>query len=229
MRATTAVLKREIELHLAKSAPSALSPLLQRSVRLHARGNEPLDRLLDGGLPAGSVCELSGLDGSGRTSIAHALLAVASAETACAYIDPSDTFSPHGAAASGVLLHNLLWVRFRTEVAENNIAEHCTTAEPAIARKDARAIHTGWGNCHPRGETKDLAPALEQMLFYKDERRKRKMEGTPGHPNQPLGLHTASKEQVDWERFNLRRVDESDPLRQMDKLAAMDHRQRVGH
>ena len=79
----------------------------------------------------------------------------------------------------------------------------------------------------PATETKGLAPALEQMLFYKEERRRRKMEGTPGHPNQPIGLHTASKEQVDWERFNLRRVDESDPLRQMDKAVAVSARERA--
>ncbi len=65
-----------------------------------------------------------------------------------------------------------------------------------------------------------MAPALEQMLFDKEERRRRKMEGTPGHPNQPLGLHTASQEQVEWERWNLRKVDETDPLRQMDRQAA---------
>ena len=58
------------------------------------------------------------------------------------------------------------------------------------------------------------------MLFDKDERRRRRMEGTPGHPNQPLGLHTASQDQVEWERFNLRRVDETDPLRHMDRQAA---------
>ncbi len=66
----------------------------------------------------------------------------------------------------------------------------------------------------------ERAPALEQMLFDKDERRRRRMEGTPGHPNQPLGLHTASQDQVEWERFNLRRVDETDPLRHMDRQAA---------
>ena len=58
------------------------------------------------------------------------------------------------------------------------------------------------------------------MLFDKGERRKRKTEGTPGYPNQPLGLHTASQDQVDWERFNLRKADETDPLRQADKQAA---------
>ena len=78
----------------------------------------------------------------------------------------------------------------------------------------------GCGTSHPRGETKGLAPALEEMLLHKEERRRRKMEGTPGHPNQPLGLHTASQDQVEWERWNLRKVDDTDPLRRSDKVAA---------
>ncbi len=53
------------------------------------------------------------------------------------------------------------------------------------------------------------------------------MEGTPGHPNQPLGLHTASQDQVEWERWNLRKVDETDPLRQMDRQAAQAARVRA--
>ena len=98
-----------------------------------------------------------------------------------------------------------------------------SAGEFQVVRADSgrhRPIHGGCGSSHPRGETKGLAPALEQMLFDKEERRRRKMEGTPGHPNQPLGLHTASQDQVEWERFNLRRVDETDPLRQLDRQAA---------
>jgi len=68
---------------------------------------------------------------------------------------------------------------------------------------------------------------LQQMLFDKEERRRRKMEGTPGYPNQPIGLGLASQDQIEWERFNLRKVDESDPLRQSDKQAAQSARQRA--
>ena len=58
------------------------------------------------------------------------------------------------------------------------------------------------------------------MLFLKEEWRRRKMEGIPGYPNQTLGLHKASQDQVDCESFNLRRVDEDDPLRPADRQAA---------
>lgn len=79
--------------------------------RLHPVGHGRLDDLLGGGLPLGSVCELAGAIGSGLTSIALSLLAVASTEGACAYIDVSDTLSPQAAAAAGVELSNLLWMR----------------------------------------------------------------------------------------------------------------------
>jgi recombination protein RecA len=94
-------------------------------------------------------------------------------------------------------------------------------AKPSEAKGHShRPIHGGRGSSHPRGETQGLAPALEEMLFDKGERRRQKAEGTPGHPNQPLGLHTASQDQVKWERWNLRKVDETDPLRRSDQEAA---------
>ena len=221
MRAQAALLKREIEAKLANRIPAALSPIAQQAPRLHPIGNARLDSLLGGGLPLGSVCELTGADGSGRSSIALSLLALASTEGACAYIDVSDMLSPHSAAAAGVELANLLWVRFAAATQPQSFASPLTHPKPFEAEVGThRPIHGGCGSSHPRGETKGLAPALEQMLFLKDERRKRKMEGTPGHPNQPLGLHTASQDQVEWERWNLRKVDETDPLRQMDRQAA---------
>jgi recombination protein RecA len=230
MQSQAAVLKREIEAKLANRIPAALSPIALQMPRLHPIGNAPLDSLLGGGLPFGSVCELTGPDGSGRSSVALSLLASASKEGACAYIDVSDTLSPQSAAGAAVELANLLWVRFATATQlQVRSAKSSVDSKPfEVGSGSRRPIHGGCGSSHPRGETKGLAPALEQMLFDKEERRRRKMEGTPGHPNQPLGLHTASQDQVEWERWNLRRVDETDPLRQMDRQAAEAARARAG-
>jgi recombination protein RecA len=222
MSGQAALLKREIEAKLANRIPAALSPMALQAQRLHPIGNAQLDDLLGGGLPLGSVCELTGPDGSGRTSIALSLLASASKEGACAYIDVSDMLSPQSAAAAGVQLGNLLWVRFAaaaTPAVMRPIGPSADTAT-SIQSTSPRPLYGGCGRSHPRGETQGVAPVLEEMLFYKEERRRRKIEGTPGYPNQPLGLHTASQDQVEWERFNLRRVDETDPLRQMDQRAA---------
>ena len=222
MRAKAASLKREIEAKLANRIQAALSPLAQQAPRLHPIGIARLDDLLGGGMPLGSVCELTGPDGSGRSSVALSLLAIASTEGACAYIDVSDILSPYSAAAAGVELANLLWIRF---AAATQLLPAPPATPAALKPFEAEAgshrpTHGGCGSSHPRGQTKGLAPALEQMLFPKEERRRRKMEGTPGHPNQPLGLHTASQDQVEWERWNLRKVDETDLLRQMDRQAA---------
>ncbi len=226
MQAQAAALKREIEAKLAQRIPAALSPLALQAPRLYPIGNAPLDSLLGGGLPLGSVCEVTGAEGSGRSSLALSLLSSASREAACAYIDVCDVLSPQSAAAAGIQLGNLLWVRFVPTNLETTV-QVTKTSVPMAESNPHRPIHGGCGSSHPREETKGLAPALEEMLFDKGERRRRKAEGTPGHPNQPLGLHTASQDQVEWERFNLRKVDATDPLRRSDQEAADAARRRA--
>jgi recombination protein RecA len=67
---------------------------------------------LAGGLPRGSLTEICGPPCSGRTSILLSALASRTAQPeACALIDGRDAFDPHSAAAAGVNLKNLLWVR----------------------------------------------------------------------------------------------------------------------
>jgi hypothetical protein len=63
---------------------------------------------------------------------------------------------------------------------------------------------------HPRTETKGIDRVLEKRLVQKAESRLKKMEGTPGFPNQRLSLAVASEEQVAYEHFNARRADESE-------------------
>ena len=65
------------------------------------------------------------------------------------------------------------------------------------------------------------------MFVQKAVTRMKKMEGTPGYPNQMLSLTTASQEQISYDRFNARRADESDPLRQSEHRAADDARERA--
>ena len=83
------------------------------------------------------------------------------------------------------------------------------------------------GSHHPRTETKGLGAALGQMLTQKSETRLQKMEGTPGYPNRKLSLAAAPEEQVAYEHFNARHADESDPIRQADRRAASEARDRA--
>ena len=73
---------------------------------------EALDRGLAGGLPRGQVSEVVGPASSGRTSLVWAALGAASRRGEhVALVDTFDRFDPPTAAACGIDLSRLLWVR----------------------------------------------------------------------------------------------------------------------
>src|SRR5512139_871715 len=75
-------------------------------------GIAALDRLLDGGFPRGQLSEVVGARSSGRTSVAVAMLAAAIARgELVALVDALDMFDPSSAAAAGIDLARLLWIR----------------------------------------------------------------------------------------------------------------------
>jgi recA bacterial DNA recombination protein len=73
---------------------------------------DALDRLLHGGLPRGGLVELAGHRSTGRFSIGiSALAAATSSGEAAALVDLGGHLDPQAAAAAGVELERLLWVR----------------------------------------------------------------------------------------------------------------------
>ena len=102
---------------------SALASLREASARWASRerarprcpsGVSRLDEALGGGWPQGRVCELVGPRSCGRTGVAIATLATATARgEVAAWIDGADAFDPASAAAAGVSLDRVLWVRPR--------------------------------------------------------------------------------------------------------------------
>jgi recombination protein RecA len=69
---------------------------------------------LTGGLPLGSLTEISGPFSSGRETLLLSALASRTAHAhVCALVDGRDTFDPYSAEAAGVKLDQLLWVRCR--------------------------------------------------------------------------------------------------------------------
>jgi hypothetical protein len=67
---------------------------------------------LTGGLPRGALSEITGPASSGRTGVMLAALAETTRrQEVCALLDASDSFDPTSAAAAGVDLERLLWVR----------------------------------------------------------------------------------------------------------------------
>jgi hypothetical protein len=68
--------------------------------------------LVTGGLPRGCLTEIIGAPSSGRASLLVSILAEATArQEFCALVDAEDSFDPLSAAAAGVELPRLLWIR----------------------------------------------------------------------------------------------------------------------
>lgn len=111
---SASALRLEIEHALERSFPAALTPA-QRTIRETAStGITEVDALLDGGLPVGAISEINGPESSGRTTLVLSFLAQRTAsEQVCAWVDADDAFDPESAAANGVNLRQLLWVRCR--------------------------------------------------------------------------------------------------------------------
>ncbi len=86
--------------------------LVVRPSRRLASGIPPLDALLSGGLPVGAITELVGPRSSGKTALSCALTAgVTGSGAFTAYIDFPDAFDPEQAAAAGIRLPRVLWIR----------------------------------------------------------------------------------------------------------------------
>jgi recombination protein RecA len=110
-RAGSAEIRRHVEQVLAHRVAAPFSPPPQLLLERLPTGISALDAQV-AGLPRGSLTEICGPASSGRTTLLVAALAVATQRgEACCLIDATDAFDPHSAAAAGVELRRLLWVR----------------------------------------------------------------------------------------------------------------------
>jgi len=109
---STSAIRQEIESSLAVRIPGALSVRFHQTPDMVATGIVELDGLLSGGLPLGELTEIVGPACSGKTTLVSSLLAGVTRQGAsCAYVDVADAFDPLSAAALGIDLSRLLWVR----------------------------------------------------------------------------------------------------------------------
>jgi hypothetical protein len=109
---TASHLRAQIEATLAERIPSALTPMARVAYPVAPTGIPEIDLLLHGGFPVGALSEVVGPECSGRTSLALAFVAgMTQSGKVCAWVDVSDTLHPESAAAMGVHLSRLLWVR----------------------------------------------------------------------------------------------------------------------
>lgn len=113
MSALPVSLSDDLSRHLSRAADLARHGATRREALPTAVA--ALDRLLTGGLPRGTLVEVTGDRSSGRFSLALSVLAAATeAGEAAALVDLGDHFDPQAAAAFGADLPRLLWVRPRT-------------------------------------------------------------------------------------------------------------------
>jgi hypothetical protein len=95
---------------LARVVPASRLDI-RPSPEMVSSGIPQLDSLT-GGMARGCLTEICGSASSGRTSILHRALAQATQRgEVCALVDASDAFHPASAAAAGVEMSRLLWVR----------------------------------------------------------------------------------------------------------------------
>lgn len=146
MHSRSTALRLQVESALAQRVPGALTVREKPAPEVFPTGIAALDVLTGmGGLPRSALTEICGPASSGRTSVLLSLLAQATArQEACALIDASDAFHPESAAAAGVDLGRLLWVRCgenlspqRTQSAQRN-KEVRTTLEPELGAGSKR-------------------------------------------------------------------------------------------
>lgn len=103
----TALRARKLE----RTLTTAL-PLERHDDAAHATGIAALDACLRGGLPRGQLSEIAGAASSGRTTVAlQAMAASTRRGEIAAWVDPFDRLDVASAAAAGLDLERLLWVR----------------------------------------------------------------------------------------------------------------------
>jgi hypothetical protein len=132
---SASALRKQIELSLERRFPAALTPQPRTFRETAPTGIPQIDALLNGGLPVGAISELTGPESSGRTSLALSFLAELTREPrVCAWVDASDAFDAESAAAAGLNLRQLLWVRCQPRKPTTRI-----TIRPGAFRPNAPA------------------------------------------------------------------------------------------
>jgi RecA/RadA recombinase len=164
---TASTIRFQIESALAQRIPSALTPQPKMIRPVAATGIETLDDVLQGGLPIGAISELVGPESSGRTSVALSFLArITQASKVCAWIDVSNALDPASAAAVGIDLERLLWVRCGV-IEKSAPRENHRFALPdkyLVPPPAKKGLHGGGFGPHPRTEANGLSEAVSGLL-----------------------------------------------------------------
>ena len=164
---SAAALREQIESVLAMRIPAALSVSPRSAPELLPTGIAEVDALLEGGLPLGGVTEVIGRASSGRSTLVLSLLAGITRQGAtAAYVDVSDVFDPLSAAAMGIDLGRLLWVRVGGSKEVSFMSLPVTDKRPHEGRTPSsrQDVKYGCGGSHPRTEMRGIEHAVERLF-----------------------------------------------------------------
>ena len=159
-------LRAQIESSLARRIPSALTPAPRLIRPTLPTGLASVDSLLHGGLPLGAITEILGQECSGRTSFALSFLArITQADRVCAWVDVSNALQPESAAAAGVDLARMLWVRCGAKTpAQPHPREFVLPEKYFVPSPIKKGLHGGGHGPHPRSEIKGMPTAVSGFL-----------------------------------------------------------------
>ncbi len=107
-------------------------------------------------------------------------------ERVCAWIDVSDALEPEAAAANGVDLARLLWVRcgVADTMPEIPRKEFSLPPECLVPKEAKRGLHGGGFRAHPRQAMKGVAEEIGRLFRPEDQTLSRQV--LPGSPAQQL-------------------------------------------
>ncbi|HEX3352236.1 MAG TPA: hypothetical protein VHS34_05395 [Terriglobales bacterium] len=169
-RALAFVSRKEPALVLQRLAASpkltGVTPASRLTVRpspeMVSSGVREIDGLT-GGLPRGCLSEICGSASSGRTSVLLAALAAATQrQEVCALVDTTDALDAISAAAAGIDLERLLWVR----CGRAGVGPRTSGVVPQTSASDSSSAFQG-----PRSDARRPASdfrSLEQALRVTD-------------------------------------------------------------
>ena len=182
---SAATLREQIESVLALRIPAALSVLPRSAPELLPTGIAEVDALLEGGLPLGGVTEVIGGASSGRSTLVLSVLAgITGHGAAAAYVDVSDALDPLSAAAMGIDLGRLLWVRAGSSEEMPSRSLSVPGKWPMEVRAGARQDERyGRGGSHPRTEMRGIEHVVERLFQPKASQNTQFPERVVGKKN----------------------------------------------
>jgi hypothetical protein len=134
---SSSAIRLQIETKFANRVPAALSLKIKQAPELFATGIAEVDAILDGGVPRGSITEVTGVASTGKTSFGLSVVAaITQSGAACAWVDVSDALSPESAAAANIVLKRMLWLRMSAERKQRVTDKPWSRLEQALKATD---------------------------------------------------------------------------------------------